>query len=85
MAQIKGKLILCSGKNCSNTAFVKFTGEGDTDGGYTKFDTYENLPDGWENYTGIGDLCPECATKLKMFIKDLVGDDVAPIYKIGGR
>lgn len=39
------------------------------DGGFTKIDKYEPLPEGWGNRYGIGMLCPDCSKDLDDSIK----------------
>jgi hypothetical protein len=69
MAQINGRLTICD--RCGEQVFSKYTGEGVTDGGYTRWDKFENLPDGWEShYDGIGMLCPKCNEEYKKLIEN---------------
>ena len=58
MAQVKGRLSICD--RCGKTIFSKVTGEGETDGGYTRWNKFEELPEGWKNYYEVGLLCPDC-------------------------
>jgi hypothetical protein len=66
MAEMKGKLIICD--RCGETAFLKCTGEGERDGGYTRWNTFENEPDGWDVHTGVGRLCPACNREYTQLI-----------------
>lgn len=58
MSEQCGKLITCD--RCGKTLFLKYIGEGETDGGYTRWNKFEDAPDGWEYHCDIGRLCPEC-------------------------
>ena len=53
-----GKLITCD--RCGKNLFLKYIGEGETDGGYTRWNKFEDPPNGWEYRCDIGRLCPEC-------------------------
>jgi hypothetical protein len=58
MAEVKGKLISCD--RCGATAFVRCIGEGERDGGFTRWNKFEDEPDGWDWHHGVGKLCPRC-------------------------
>lgn len=58
MAEVKGKL--CSCDRCGETVFLKATGEGETDGGYTRWNKFESYPEGWKSRWEVGTLCPGC-------------------------
>lgn len=58
MAEMNGKLIICD--RCGETAFLKCAGEGELDGGYTRWNKFEPEPDGWDYHSEIGRLCPGC-------------------------
>lgn len=58
MSRVNGQLVTCN--RCGKTTFRQYTGEGVTDGGYTRWDKFEDFPEGWSNPSYIGDLCPEC-------------------------
>ena len=45
MSQAKGKLITCD--ICGAPVFLKTTGEGEADGGYTRWNEFEAFPEGW--------------------------------------
>ena len=74
MASEKGKLTTCD--RCGAQVFAKHIGKGEADGGYTTWDKYEELPEGWEHLT-VGrvyrDLCPACSyewlDKAERFMK----------------
>lgn len=52
----KGLQITCD--RCGKIGFFKVTGEGEADGGYTRWNYFEPQ-EGWERRGGY-DLCPEC-------------------------
>ena len=63
MSEIKGLLVVCD--RCGAQTFRKCTGEGEADGGYTRWNKFEPIAEGWEflqvwknkNHR----LCPSCA------------------------
>ena len=65
MSQVNGQMRTCD--RCGATVFLKRTGEGELDGGFTRWDCFEHA-DGWsvehDVRDGKGDLCPEC-TKVR--------------------
>lgn len=63
MAQINGKLVICD--RCGATTFRKCAGEGEADGGFTRWNVFEPLEDGWKSRYEIGMLCPECNEKYE--------------------
>lgn len=68
MAGINGKLVSCD--RCEKTVFVRCTGEGEADGGFTRWNTFEPLPDGWEYHSVVGQLCPECNKEYTSLIEN---------------
>lgn len=46
MAEVNGKLVTCD--RCGAQVFLKTTGEGEADGGYTRWNKFEPFPDGWD-------------------------------------
>lgn len=57
-----GQLVTCN--HCGTTTFLKCIGEGERDGGFTRWNNFENLPEGWSHYYDGEDLCPECKEKF---------------------
>ena len=80
MVETKGKMITC--KRDNNWVFLKYLGEGDVDGGYTKYDKYEKLPDDWLYETRFGYLCPKCAREFREFMTNFFNGEVAPCWKL---
>ena len=70
MAEKKGKLLICD--KCSATVFLECTGENERDGGYTRWNTFEEPPEGW-NYVRdcetLNRLCPKCFKKYQEIIR----------------
>lgn len=67
MAQINGQLTTC--ERCGAQVFRKCVGEGETDGGYTRWSTFEPYPEGWDivgvpKSAGLSfnnmRVCPKC-------------------------
>ena len=56
--KIEGQLIKCDYPNCEEQVMRAKIGEGETDGGYTKYNKYEPKPEGW-GYVDGKDLCPD--------------------------
>lgn len=57
--------ILFSGEK----VFSQCTGDGATDGGYTRWNEFEPLPEGWENHYETGQLCPKCNEEYNVIIE----------------
>lgn len=70
MSSINGRLTICD--RCGETIFSKCTGEGDTDGGYTRWNEFEPLPEGWEFHHKIGTMCPKCSDQYKILLDDFM-------------
>lgn len=73
MAEVNGKIVTCD--RCGNGIFRKVTGEHETDGGWTRWNDFEDMPDGWglvavpssvgwtghgNAYNGYIQVCPSC-------------------------
>lgn len=67
MAEINGKLIICD--RCGTTAFCKCAGEGERDGGYTRWNKFEPAPEGWDWHSETGRLCPCCNLEYTKLIE----------------
>ena len=59
MSKENGELRTCD--RCGKTQFFKTIGDGERDGGYTRWNKFEE-PVGWTMERDIGDLCPECSS-----------------------
>lgn len=46
MAEVNGQLVTCD--RCGTQIFRKVIGEGELDGGYTRWNKFEPCPEGWE-------------------------------------
>lgn len=73
MSEVTGKLVACD--RCGQQIFLRCTGEGEADGGFTRWNKFESLPDGWQMvavpnsagwvgsgnaYNGYMLACPTC-------------------------
>lgn len=72
MATINGQITICD--RCGAEIFRKATGEGEADGGFTRWNKFEPYPDGWSSvtipkngkahsanaYDSYLFVCPEC-------------------------
>ena len=63
MARQNGELRTCD--RCKKEQFFKTIGDGETDGGYTRWNKFENAK-GWTTERDIGDLCPDCTELLNI-------------------
>ena len=65
MAKVNGQMVTCD--RCGASIFLKCTGEGERDGGFTRWNEFDTLPPGWEIVEIPGNkyiqTCPSC-TKL---------------------
>lgn len=68
MAEIKGRLTICD--RCGEKVFSKCIGEGEADGGYTRWNNFEALPQGWEFHYEVGTLCPKCNKQYEKIIEE---------------
>lgn len=63
MAEVNGKMVTCD--RCGESIFLACTGEGERDGGFTRWTKFEPLPKGWEVHEVPGDkylkTCPSCS------------------------
>ncbi len=67
MGRENGQLRTCD--RCGKTVFVKTIGDGERDGGYTRWNKFENVK-GWTTECDIGDLCPDCSELLDIIKKN---------------
>lgn len=52
-----GQMMTCD--RCGDWIFLKCTGEGEMDGGYTRWNNFEPAV-GWEYIKNVGMVCPKC-------------------------
>ncbi len=64
MSRVNGQLITCD--RCGEQGFARCIGEGERDGGYTRWNKFEH-PEGWS--VNGGDLCPTCTRKYEEMLK----------------
>ena len=65
MAEEKGVLVTCDRKGCVAQTFRKYIGKGEADGGYTTWDKFEPIAEGWDWNRETGTLCPSCNNEYK--------------------
>lgn len=68
MAEINGRLIICD--RCGKTAFLACTGEGERDGGFTRWNKFEPAPEGWDYHSETGRLCPDCNKEYNILLEN---------------
>lgn len=79
MSEAKGMLKTCD--RCGETVFLKVIADGVTDGGYTRWNRFEDAPEGWEFWRKeIGTLCPKCSETFKSIMKDFMERKSFTIY-----
>lgn len=67
MSEVKGILKTCD--RCGETIFLKTIGDGEADGGFTRWNKFEKAPDGWERLFAVGLLCPKCNEEYKKLLE----------------
>lgn len=70
MGEVKGKLVTCD--RCGKTVFLRTTGDGEMDGGFTRWNEFEPFPIGWDMRNDIGTLCPKCSEGYKNLLKSFM-------------
>ena len=81
MSEQRGKLVECD--RCGCTVFLKYLGQGELDGGYTRWDKFEKLPETWMYESQVGCLCDKCAGLFRAFIHKLKnGEHIAPAWDL---
>lgn len=67
MSEAKGMLKTCD--RCGQTVFLKAIADGVTDGGYTRWNRFEDAPEGWGYRKETGTLCPKCNEEYNNLVK----------------
>lgn len=67
MAETNGKLLTCD--RCGKQIFLKCVGEGEADGGYTRWNNFEKPPKGWDFVNVPKNIRGECANVHSSFIR----------------
>jgi len=72
MSRKVGMLLGCD--RCHKEVFLECTGEGERDGGFTRWNIFEDPPIGWKSNTPfeVGTLCPECSAKYDAVITNFM-------------
>ena len=69
MSSVNGKFMTCD--RCGATIFCKCTGEGEADGGYTRWNKFEKA-EGWTVQHGKH-LCKSCSELYEEMIENFFG------------
>lgn len=78
MSEVKGKLLTCD--RCGETVFLRAISDESDDGGYTRWNTFEDAPEDWEWHTEAGALCPVCSKTFKSILKAFMNRKSFTIY-----
>lgn len=64
MGKVEGVLLTCD--RCGKSVFLKKLGERERDGGFTRWQEHESVPDGWKYSCDLGSwLCSKCNTEYE--------------------
>lgn len=76
MSREKGMLVTCD--FCGAIAFAKAAGEGEADGGYTRWNKFEPFPEGWSTKIQVDrkylDSCPKCTAKYDELMEGVISE-----------
>lgn len=77
MSEKIGKIVTCD--RCGREIFLNYTGTSHLDGGFTKIEHFEKMPDGWRVRESYGKdyimLCPDCNNEIELLHKKFMGVD----------
>lgn len=66
MAEIEGKRLICD--VCGAEVFLKYVGDGEADGGFSRWRKYEERPKGWHSINiathAWANVCPSCVERI---------------------
>lgn len=66
-----GKLEMCD--RCGATVFLAHIGDGEADGGFTRWNKFEPEPEGWMYSLDLKKkLCPTCASEYRTMLAQFV-------------
>ena len=68
MSEQIGKRLTCD--RCGETIFLKWEGMSEFDGGYSKIQHFEKVPEGWGSVIDLGLLCPRCYVEYGNLIEN---------------
>lgn len=72
MSRRDGRIYTCD--RCGEQVFLRLIGKETLDGGFTSYNQFEKLPDGW-TFESRWDLCPECSRQYQQAIDQFMGDE----------
>lgn len=67
MSKVNGQLVMCD--RCGMSEFVKTIGDGELDGGFTRWNKFEPLSVGWGKFDHR-DLCPKCNAEYQTILRN---------------
>lgn len=70
MSYTNGRLYMCD--RCKKLHFCACIGEGERDGGFTRWNKFEPLPEGWRSPLDTGLLCPECVKQYQQMLDEFL-------------
>jgi len=74
MSEIEGKLVTCD--VCGKSVFLPYVGDGESDGGFTRWRRYEKLPKGWNDVRAsvATTTCPDCSERINKALDSVIDD-----------
>lgn len=66
MSEAKGLLKTCD--RCGEQIFLRCTGEGSRDGGFTRWNEFEPAT-GWNYIADVGSVCPKCWSEYQNMLE----------------
>ena len=70
MSEVNGKLCTCD--RCGLQIFLRTTGDGEADGGRTRWNKSEPYPPNWASHLDTGRLCPTCERAYQHLLADFL-------------
>lgn len=74
MSEMNGKLVICD--RCGATTFRRANGEGELDGGFTRWNKFEPIEEGWKYARELEKtLCPKCYAEYEALFVGFMPED----------
>lgn len=77
MSEWKGRIVACD--RCGKECRCKLLREDELDGGFTRIDRFEEMPETWKYHHETGWLCPDCANEFQRRLDAFMKNDVYDI------
>lgn len=75
MSEVEGKLCKCDYPGCDEWCFLRFTGKGEMDGGFTRWNEFEPYPEGWGWGGAVSmRLCPTHFAEWEQLVDSFGGE-----------